>query len=155
GVPFDGESFMAILTQHITAEPTPPGRAATERGRALPPGIEEIIVKAMKKEADQRYQSMEQLVGALVTVYRNLAGSGMSSYLPAAGGPSQRIGGVGSSTPAFADPAFSSTQIAGSVPPGPRPVPGSAPYPAQVEPSDGSSSFVAAPRRRAGLLVVV
>ena len=39
----------------------------------------------MNKDANQRFQTMEELVEALVGVYRVLAGAGMSSYLPAQG----------------------------------------------------------------------
>jgi len=82
-VPFQGESFMGILTQHITAEPKPPSRMAAEHGRSLPPGIEDIILHAMRKDPEQRYQSMDELVGALVGAYRNIAGAGMSTFLHA------------------------------------------------------------------------
>jgi tRNA A-37 threonylcarbamoyl transferase component Bud32 len=84
-VPFQGESFMGILTQHITAEPKPLPHMAAEHGKTLPPGIEEIITRAMRKDPDQRFQTMDDLVAALVSVYRGLAGAGMSSYLPAHG----------------------------------------------------------------------
>ena len=82
-VPFQGESFMGILTQHITAEPKPPSRMAAENGRALPPGVEEIILHAMRKDPEQRYQSMDALIGALVGAYRTIAGAGMSTFLHA------------------------------------------------------------------------
>ncbi|HWM84565.1 MAG TPA: serine/threonine-protein kinase, partial [Kofleriaceae bacterium] len=80
-VPFQGESFMGILTQHITAEPRPPAHMAAEHGRSLPPGVEEIILRAMRKDPDQRYQTMDELVAALVGAYRGIAGPGMSGYL--------------------------------------------------------------------------
>ncbi len=82
-VPFGGESFMGILTQHITAEPVLPSLTAQQNGRVLPPGVEDVIVRAMKKEPAQRYQSMEELVDALVPIYRNVAGAGMSTYMEA------------------------------------------------------------------------
>ncbi len=82
-IPFQGESFMGILTQHITAEPKPVTQMAAEHGKTVPPGIEAVIVRAMKKEPDERYQTMDELVNALVAVYRGVAGSGMSSYMEA------------------------------------------------------------------------
>jgi serine/threonine-protein kinase len=82
-VPFQGESFMGILTQHITAEPKAPSQMAAEHGRTIPPGVEEIIQRAMRKDPDQRFLSMDELVQALVAAYRGVAGSGMSSYLQA------------------------------------------------------------------------
>ncbi len=82
-IPFAGDSFMHILTQHITAEPKPPSQMAAEYGRTLPPGIEDLIIKAMKKEPDERHQSMEEFKAELVQVYQNVVGAGMSSYMPA------------------------------------------------------------------------
>ncbi|HEU5057041.1 MAG TPA: serine/threonine-protein kinase [Kofleriaceae bacterium] len=82
-VPFQGESFMGILTQHITAEPKPPSRMAAEHGRTLPPGVEEIILHAMRKDPEHRFQSMDELIAALVGAYRTIAGAGMSTFLHA------------------------------------------------------------------------
>jgi serine/threonine-protein kinase len=82
-IPFQGESFMGILTQHITAEPRPPSQNAAAHGKPLPPGLESIILRTLKKEPDDRHQSMDELVQALITVYRGAVGSGMSSYMEA------------------------------------------------------------------------
>lgn len=82
-VPFTGESFMGILTQHITAEPPSPAQVAAQSGRPIPPGIDAIILRAMKKDVAERYQSMDELVQALVAVYRQISGPGMSSYMDA------------------------------------------------------------------------
>jgi serine/threonine-protein kinase len=82
-VPFGGESFMGILTQHITAEPVLPSQTAAQHGRTLPPGVEDVIVKSMKKDPPQRYQTMDELVDALIPIYRGLAGAGMSTYMEA------------------------------------------------------------------------
>jgi eukaryotic-like serine/threonine-protein kinase len=99
-LPFVGESFMGILTQHITAEPQPPSEAARGQGRELHPGIENIIVRAMKKDANERYQSMDELIEALVAVYRQISGPGMSTFLEAQPTPgSMPMGAVGSPAP--------------------------------------------------------
>jgi len=82
-LPFRGESFMGILTQHITTEPEPVAQRAAAAGRQLPPGIDSIIARAMVKDPERRYQTMEELVQALVGVYRAIAGSGMSAYMEA------------------------------------------------------------------------
>ena len=65
-VPFEAESFMGILTKHITTPPTPPRQAAPERD--IPPEIEAVILRAMSKEADERYQSMADLATDLVAI---------------------------------------------------------------------------------------
>ncbi|HVK74213.1 MAG TPA: serine/threonine-protein kinase [Kofleriaceae bacterium] len=96
-LPFQGESFMGILTQHITTDPEPVVQRAQKAGKTLPMGLPEIITKCLAKDPDKRYRSMDELVNALIGVYRSLAGAGMSSYMeafvpqtgmmPAAGGP--------------------------------------------------------------------
>jgi serine/threonine-protein kinase len=82
-IPFSGDSFMGILTKHITADPVPPSQRAFENGRVLPPGIENVILRAMKKDPDQRHNTMDELVQELVAIHRNIVGPGMSSYMEA------------------------------------------------------------------------
>jgi serine/threonine-protein kinase len=82
-LPFQGESFMGILTQHITTEPEPIARRAANAGRQLPPGLAEIIMRCMQKNPAQRYQTMDELVSSLVTIYRGMVGPGMSGYMEA------------------------------------------------------------------------
>jgi serine/threonine protein kinase len=82
-LPFQGESFMGILTQHITAEPEPVVQRAQKAGRQLPIGLAEIITRCMQKNPAQRFGSMDELVNALIAVYRGIAGPGMSTYMEA------------------------------------------------------------------------
>jgi eukaryotic-like serine/threonine-protein kinase len=82
-LPFQGESFMGILTQHITTDPEPVVQRAAKAGRPLPPGIAEIVQRCMQKDPNNRFSSMDELVQALVNVYRVVAGAGMSSYMEA------------------------------------------------------------------------
>ncbi|HVV84047.1 MAG TPA: protein kinase, partial [Kofleriaceae bacterium] len=82
-LPFSGESFMGVLTQHITTEPEPVAQRAAKAGRVLPAGLAEVIARAMAKDPDRRYRTMDEMVNALVAVYRGVAGAGMSSYLEA------------------------------------------------------------------------
>ena len=82
-LPFQSESFMGILTQHITKEPEPVAQRAAAAGRALPMGLAEIITRCMQKDPGQRYQTMDELVNALIGVYRTIAGPGMSTYMEA------------------------------------------------------------------------
>jgi serine/threonine-protein kinase len=65
-VPFEAESFMGILTKHITSTPKPPREMAPERD--IPPEMEAVILRAMAKEPDERYQSMGELLQALATI---------------------------------------------------------------------------------------
>ncbi|NVB82232.1 MAG: protein kinase [Kofleriaceae bacterium] len=82
-LPFQGESFMGILTQHITTPPEPVAQRAANAGRALPMGVAEIITKCMEKDPNARYRTMDELVNALIQIYRGVAGPGMSTYMEA------------------------------------------------------------------------
>src|SRR5262249_35638851 len=63
-VPFEAESFMGILTKHITAEPKRPTEAAPER--EIPPEIEAIILHAMAKDPNERYATMNDVAADLL-----------------------------------------------------------------------------------------
>jgi serine/threonine-protein kinase len=82
-LPFQGEQFMGILTQHITTEPEPVAQRAASAGRQLPLGLAEIITRCMQKNPAQRFATMDELVNALIGVYRAVAGAGMSTYMEA------------------------------------------------------------------------
>ncbi len=82
-LPFQGESFMGILTQHITTEPEPVAQRAAKAGRQLPMGLAEVITRCMQKNPAQRFATMDELVNALIAVYRGIAGPGMSTYMEA------------------------------------------------------------------------
>ncbi len=79
-VPFQAETFMGILTQHITTEAVPASQAAARNGRIVPRELEAIIQKAMRKNVADRYQSMNELSGALMDFYRYAVGSPISGY---------------------------------------------------------------------------
>ena len=181
-LPFQGESFMGILTQHITTEPEPVVVRAANAGRTLPPGLPEVIQRCMAKDPNRRYATMDSLVAGLVEVYRAIAGAGMSSYMEAFAAPR-----TGAHTPARTGPygtpqpqASVPTMIAGTggmpqqqgssglypppPPPGgsglypPPPPPGSGPVPMAGTPGSGmyaasSSGMVEAPKKsKAGLI---
>ncbi|HEY1587199.1 MAG TPA: protein kinase, partial [Polyangia bacterium] len=70
-VPFEAESFMGILTKHITTQPMPPRQLAPER--QIPVEIEAVILRALAKEAEDRHQSMAELSAELATIASELA----------------------------------------------------------------------------------
>jgi hypothetical protein len=82
-LPFQGDSFMGILTQHITMEPEPVAQRAAKAGRQLPPGLADVITCCMQKNPAQRFSTMDELVNVLVQIYRSILGPGMSSYMEA------------------------------------------------------------------------
>jgi serine/threonine protein kinase len=65
-VPFVGDTFMGILTQHMfeTAAPI----AAANPTAQVPPELERIVFRALAKNADERYQSMDELASDLLSV---------------------------------------------------------------------------------------
>ncbi len=70
-VPYQAESFMGVLTQHVTSQPMAPREAAPQRD--VPPQIEAVILRAMAKERDDRFLSMEEFGSALVEIANELA----------------------------------------------------------------------------------
>lgn len=61
--PFDGETPLAILLKHLNEPVTPPHRYAPE----VPPAFESVVLKALSKNPDDRYQSAEEMAAALRT----------------------------------------------------------------------------------------
>jgi eukaryotic-like serine/threonine-protein kinase len=89
-VPFKAETFMGILTQHITMQPVPPTQMAAQNGRMCPPELEAIILKAVQKDPNARYQSMNEMGNALIEFYRFAVGAGAMTQTPWGG---QYLGG--------------------------------------------------------------
>jgi eukaryotic-like serine/threonine-protein kinase len=82
-LPFQGESFMGILTQHITTDAEPVAQRAAKAGRSLPNGLADVITRCMRKNPAERYATMDELVTDLIAIYRGVAGPGMSTYMEA------------------------------------------------------------------------
>jgi serine/threonine-protein kinase len=80
-VPFQGDTFMGILTQHMF-EQVPPLRMANPSCSA-PPELEQLIMRAVSKNADDRQQSMDELAHELNAVLQHV--SPTSSSMPPPG----------------------------------------------------------------------
>ena len=70
-VPFVGDTFMGILTQHVL-EQVPPLSSVNPRCSA-PPELEQIIRKAMAKTPGERQRSMEELGAELASLLQRLS----------------------------------------------------------------------------------
>jgi serine/threonine-protein kinase len=57
-VPFDADTFMAVLSKHMFEQPTPPSQIA---GREVG-AFESIIMRALEKKPELRYQAMAELI---------------------------------------------------------------------------------------------
>lgn len=60
-VPFVGEGYGEILVQHLTKQPPLP---STIRG-AIPPHVEAVVMRALCKNRDNRYPSMDEFIAAM------------------------------------------------------------------------------------------
>jgi serine/threonine-protein kinase len=56
--PFDADNLMGILTKHLYEAPVPP----RQHNPAIPEELELVILRAMAKDKEQRYQSMYELL---------------------------------------------------------------------------------------------
>jgi len=111
-------------------------------------GLAEIVTRCMQKNPAQRYGTMDELVNALIQIYRGVAGPGMSTYMEAF--PVAPSGRHAAPTPppltgpvlvGAAHAPTQTPQMIGQVPgtgPMPLPIGGSGPNP--MIPSGGSSA---------------
>ncbi|MBT8493188.1 MAG: serine/threonine protein kinase [Deltaproteobacteria bacterium] len=60
-VPFTGSNYLSVISRVIADDPVPPN----QRDAKISPELEAVILKAMAKERDDRYQTMEELEGDL------------------------------------------------------------------------------------------
>jgi len=65
-VPFVGDSFMAVLTQHLL-EPVP-NMSDVNPAVKISPEFEAIVQRALQKHPDHRFQSMSELADAIQSV---------------------------------------------------------------------------------------
>ncbi len=64
-VPFDADTFMAVLTKHMFEKPGPMSQPGDERSLGA---LEQVTLKALEKKPEHRYQSMQELVDDLERV---------------------------------------------------------------------------------------
>jgi WD40 repeat protein len=73
--PFSAGNSMEIVIQHVTADPPKP----TTLNPNLPRSVEEIVLSALTKNIEKRYQTMEQFSDALKSVV-TLQGQGSTKF---------------------------------------------------------------------------
>jgi eukaryotic-like serine/threonine-protein kinase len=61
--PFVAESFMTMLTKHLMEDPVPPSMRRPDL--VISPGMDELVLKALEKDRDKRWQSMAELLDAV------------------------------------------------------------------------------------------
>ena len=60
-VPFRGDNWMAVMAGHLTGTP----ESIVKQRRDVPPELEAVVLKAMRRYPDNRYQSAAELVADL------------------------------------------------------------------------------------------
>lgn len=115
-VPFEGDTYMGVLTQHIYTQPAPPSQFVPGGVRTLG-AIEAVILRAIEKNPEDRFQSMHELEVAIASAVRSAAdgGAAVAAWKPPSQRPSQ---GPAPSGPTLEQLRDAVTEAAG--PPAPR-----------------------------------
>ena len=66
-LPFNADSPVSVAMKQVTDEPTPP----REVNPYIPAGLEQIILRAMEKAPEDRYQSAEEMIAQLQKLKEN------------------------------------------------------------------------------------
>jgi serine/threonine-protein kinase len=62
-VPFDAEQPVSVALKQVSELPVPPANLVP----AIPPAIDAVVLHALEKEPDRRYQSADEFIAALET----------------------------------------------------------------------------------------
>ncbi len=76
-VPFPKDATEYMVLKMIMEEPLPP---PTEFNPAIPQALSDIVMKALEKEPDRRYQSIPEMMEALEEFEKSFTGELMSDY---------------------------------------------------------------------------
>jgi serine/threonine protein kinase len=69
-LPFEGDSPTQVVLMHLTMPPPDPRQAAPERG--LPDSLARVVLRALAKDAKERFASADEMAGALGAVQTEL-----------------------------------------------------------------------------------
>jgi len=72
-LPFDGDTLYAVMMQHMEGNVRPPHELTPELG--IPTSLSQLILKAIDKSRDLRYQTAEEFIAALDQVAGDLPAS--------------------------------------------------------------------------------
>jgi serine/threonine protein kinase len=102
-LPFDADSALAIAYAHVQEEPVAPSSI----NRALPPAVDALVARALKKNPNERFPNAESMRDECLRVAASVQAAPPSIV---AGAPTQSGAGVGSAVfpPVDATPAPSS-----------------------------------------------
>lgn len=80
--PFNGTTPMAVFTKHLTELPTAPIDRAPDL--EIPMGINRLVLKALSKAAEARFQKVEELQARLIEELKSVGASSVDDLLDAA-----------------------------------------------------------------------
>ena len=86
-VPFDADTPVSVALKHMQEEPTPP----IELNEKIPTAVNEIILKAMRKDTNLRYQSATEMLRDLNAALKNPDGDFVDNKEYQADMPTQKI----------------------------------------------------------------
>ncbi|MEO9176174.1 MAG: PASTA domain-containing protein, partial [Gaiellales bacterium] len=118
-VPFEGDSAVAIAMKHLSEEPVPPSVYAP----GTPPALEQVVLRALAKDAGDRYQTAEEMAADLDRARRGVALSPRTEQMTRIVAPSR------TAQQTRVQPAHDATRVWDREPPPPR-----TPPPAPVRP---------------------
>jgi serine/threonine-protein kinase len=81
--PFDGETPVEIAMKHLSNAPKPPSKLRPE----IPPALDKVVLRALAKNPDERYQSPDEMEADLERVARGApvsAATAATQVIPAA-----------------------------------------------------------------------
>ncbi|MCA1664766.1 MAG: serine/threonine protein kinase, partial [Myxococcales bacterium] len=111
-VPFRAESALGVITKHLTEEPTPPSK---RRPAGVPPALEAVILRGLKKDKAERFATASEMRAALFDSVGMKRSSSSSSNRQRSGAvaAADAWAATGVSTP-VSTPAHAATQRAPS-----------------------------------------
>ncbi|HEY1479945.1 MAG TPA: Stk1 family PASTA domain-containing Ser/Thr kinase [Gaiellales bacterium] len=112
-VPFEGDSAVAIAMKHLGEEPVPPSAYAP----GTPPALEQVVLRALAKDAGDRYQTAEEMAADLDRARRGVALSPRTEQMTRVIAPSR------TASQTRVEPPRDATRVwdRGAVPPRPAP----------------------------------
>ncbi|NUO47697.1 MAG: serine/threonine protein kinase, partial [Polyangiaceae bacterium] len=75
--PFSGPSPMSVFAKHLTEQAVPPHQI----NPAVPLGMSEIVMRALRKDPAERFQRVEDLQAAIISELSELGTSGVEALL--------------------------------------------------------------------------
>ncbi|WP_424212863.1 protein kinase domain-containing protein [Streptomyces sp. BI20] len=115
-LPFDADSPLAIAYAHVQEEPVAPSTV----NRSVTPAMDALVLRALKKNPNERFPTAEAMRGECLRVLASLGGHGAAPSIVAGGPPANSGAGVGSTV---FPPLDASAATPGAYAPTPAPSP--------------------------------